>query len=484
MPLSVGEIKQRLADADALHREGLEAGAIDLYKSVLPFQSDNATVYAALGECYINLRETEAGIPYLKRALDLDKTLVACHLRLADAYNIAGRRVTALKWLEKCQGAMTTDELRGWWHGARADIYKMDRNYASAEAEYKKAMAYLGDDLQFPHMMASYAGFLTLIGRFGEATKYYEDAYMLCPNYLVGQNLAMHYLTLGMWDPGWRLWEIRLYESKAVAWTRKPHVSLSDRIDGPLVFCQEGGLGDFTMMVRYIPLFKDVSPRIIIAVDPRIEAVAKAFELPGIEVMAAAEVPEHEAEMPMFSIPFRSGLWTPEQAPPPARLNLIPHRVSGDKPQFLINWFGDSVFTHDDLRSAHLRDFAKIVNGLDVHWVAVNRGPRVEREVRSTGLKVDIRQGSLLEACEVIAGCDAVVTTDTGLAHIAGTLGKPTFLVCRQYATWHFGVSADRGLWYPSIRVYRWRLEDDRDEVMEEVLSDLRAFLVSGAMLT
>lgn len=483
MPLTVGEIKERLAMADGLHREGMEAAAIELYKEALPYQRGNATVYAAIGECYVNMRETEAGIPYLRQALAIDSSLVACHLRLADAYNIAGRRVTALKWLERCKGAMTTNELKGWWHGCRADIYKMDRNYEGAEAEYKTAMTFLGDNLQFPHLMAAYAGFLTLIGRFSEATMFYEDAYRACPNYLVGQNLAMHYLTLGIWDPGWRLYEIRLYGSKLVNWTRKPAVSLSDRLEGPLVFHQEGGLGDLTMMIRYVPLFRDVSPRLIVAVDNRVIEVAKLFELPGVEVMLADKLPEYHAELPMLSIPFRTGLLTPEQAPAPAKLNLTPRRVSGDKPQLLINWFGDSVFTHDDLRSANLKDFAKIVNGLDAHWVAVNRGPRVEREVRSTGLKIDIRQGSLLEACEIIAGCDAVVTTDTGLAHIAGTLGKPTFLVCRQYTTWHFGVMARRGLWYPSIRVYRWRLEDDRDAVMEEVLGDLRAFLVGGAML-
>lgn len=476
MQLSVAEIKAKMEQINVLHREALEESVVMLCKEILPYQQQNARLYAMMGEAYVNMREPQHGIPYLKRALELDPSLVECHVRIADGYNIWGRRVTALKWLDRCKSGMNTEELRGNWHLARADIYKMERQYEKSEENYQIAIAILGEQ---PTLLGSYAGFLTLLGRFDEATDLYERAYVKMPNYIIGQNLAMHYLTMGRWELGWRLYEIRLYASKIPGWTRKPAVRSTDRIPGPLVIFQEGGLGDFTQMVRYVQLFKDVCPRIILGCDERIMDVAKCFELPpNVEIMDADEVPEHECEMPMLSLPWHTGLYTPEQAPLPAKLNLSP-RHEGTKPQVLINWFGDSAFTHDDLRSATLKDFADLVRAFpNVNWICVNRGGRVEREIKATGLPITVHQGTLLEACEWIAGCDAIVSTDTGLAHIAGTLGKPTLMVTRQYATWHFGVTAERGLWYPSIQLFRTE-GDDMAPVMPRVEAELRGILVN-----
>lgn len=477
MHLSVGDIKRKMAEANILHTEALEEGCLKLCKEILPYQIDNAGLHAMIGEAYVNMREPEAGIPFLKDALRLDPKLSQCYIRIADGYNIAGRRVTALKWLDKCKSLMDTQELAACWHLARADIYKMERIYDKAEENYEIALGMLNQQqtLIGAHALGSYAGFLTLLGRFKEATAHYEHAFKLHPNYVIGQNLAMHYLTIGQWEIGWKLYEIRLYASKVPGWSRKPSASLQDRLEGPLVFFQEGGLGDFTQMCRYVPLFKDVAPRIIIGCDDRIIEVARRFELPGVEIMPVDDVPPHEAEMPMLSIPLRTGLYRPEDAPPPAKLRVEARREK--RPQVLINWFGDKAFTHDDLRSAKLKDFASVIKAFPgVNWISVNKGERVGKEIKATELPITQHQGTLLEACEWIAGCDAVVTTDTGLAHIAGTLGIPTLMVTRQYATWHFGITAERGLWYPSILVFR--SHDDPAEVMPQVEAELRGILV------
>src|SRR5690348_1344281 len=129
MHLSVGDIKRKMAEANILHTEALEEGCIKLCKEILPYQMDNAGLHAMIGEAYVNMREPEAGIPFLKDALRLDPKLSQCYIRIADGYNIAGRRVTALKWLDKCKSAMNTQELAACWHLARADIYKMERIY-------------------------------------------------------------------------------------------------------------------------------------------------------------------------------------------------------------------------------------------------------------------------------------------------------------------------------------------------------------------
>lgn len=450
--LTVAEIKDKLGQANAAHLAHHEHHTIALVNEVLPYQRDNAALYAVVGEAYINIRDATNGITWLNRALELDPTLKACHLRMADAYSIQKNRIRALERLQDCKAQFENDPLEGYWWLTRADILKMMRAYEKADEAYQQAGRLLGENAQF---FSSYAGFLCLLGRLQEATEFYERAYVLHPNYVWGQHLATHYLTLGRWELGWRLFEIRLEADLIGGWSRRPTVSLKDKIQGPLAFFQEGGLGDLVQMARYIPLFREVSPRLILVCDPALQPLIRKMELGDVELVTEEAIPEREAELPMLSLPLRTGLWTPAEAPAPIKFNIEP-RKSVASPAVCINWFGTPHFVHDDLRSAELKDFAPLVRKFpQFNWFCVNVGERVEREIAETGLPITSFQGTLVEACERMAAADAIVTTDTGLAHVAGSLGKPTLMVLRQYPDWRWGISGDTAAWYPSIKLFR-----------------------------
>ncbi|OYV51923.1 MAG: hypothetical protein B7X10_00395 [Burkholderiales bacterium 21-58-4] len=472
--LTVGEIKHKLKQANALHLEHQEASAIELLKEVLPYQSDNAHIYAAIGECYVNIREAVEGLPWLKKALALDNSLKACHIRIADAYNLMHKRVKALEYLKQCAGTFKGDPLECQWWLAKADVYKMMRFYERSEACYQEAFKRIDDKDKAwkAQLCGSYAGMLELQGRHDDATRYFELAYVTHPTYVLGSNLAMHYLTVGNWEWGWRLYEIRLQGNKVRGLGNKPCAGLEDRIEGPLYFYQEGGLGDLVQMARYIPLFKDVSPELVMVVDPRLMEVARMMKLGNVKIIDGDHTGEHEAELPMLSLPLRSDRLRPEDAPPPVKMKVKP--IKRTFPNVLINWFGEKFFTHDDMRSMKLADFAPLVRQHpEINWFCVNIGERVGKEIASTKLPIMHYPGDLKTAIQRIAGCDAMVTTDTGLAHVAGTLGKPVLMVLGEYSDWRWELKGDHTAWYPSIKLYRCNGGAKMEDILTQIDEDL-----------
>ena len=79
-----------------------------------------------------------------------------------------------------------------------------------------------------------------------------------------------------------------------------------------------------------------------------------------------------------------------------------------------------------------------------------------------------------LETAAIIANCDLVVTSDTSVAHLAGGMGKTTWLLLHKVPDWRWGLEGDTTFWYPSMRLFRQRERGNWDEVMERVAEALQ----------
>ena len=73
----------------------------------------------------------------------------------------------------------------------------------------------------------------------------------------------------------------------------------------------------------------------------------------------------------------------------------------------------------------------------------------------------------------IIANCDLVITSDTSVAHLAGGMGKPTWLLLHKVPEWRWGIEGDTTFWYPSMRLFRQRERGNWNEVMERVADEL-----------
>jgi len=79
-----------------------------------------------------------------------------------------------------------------------------------------------------------------------------------------------------------------------------------------------------------------------------------------------------------------------------------------------------------------------------------------------------------LETAAIIANCDLVITSDTAVAHLAGGMGKTTWLLLKKVPEWRWGLEGDTTFWYPSMRLFRQRERGNWDEVMQRVAEALQ----------
>ena len=82
-----------------------------------------------------------------------------------------------------------------------------------------------------------------------------------------------------------------------------------------------------------------------------------------------------------------------------------------------------------------------------------------------------------LETAAIIANCDLVITSDTSVAHLAGGMGKTTWLLLHKVPDWRWGLEGDTTFWYPSMRLFRQRERGNWNEVMERVAEALQEHL-------
>jgi hypothetical protein len=81
---------------------------------------------------------------------------------------------------------------------------------------------------------------------------------------------------------------------------------------------------------------------------------------------------------------------------------------------------------------------------------------------------------AFLDTAAIIANCDLVITSDTSVAHLAGGMGKTTWLLLHKVPDWRWGLEGDTTFWYPSMRLFRQKERGNWDEVMQRVAEELQ----------
>ena len=90
--------------------------------------------------------------------------------------------------------------------------------------------------------------------------------------------------------------------------------------------------------------------------------------------------------------------------------------------------------------------------------------------------------GSFHEIGAIIANCNLIITSDTCIVHLAGGMGKKTWLLLKRIPEWRWGMEKEKTCWYPSVRLFRQKEIGDWEEVMERVNLELRE-LTNGNQL-
>ncbi len=297
--------------------------------------------------------------------------------------------------------------------------------------------------------------------------------------------LGMALLSEGRLSDGWRHYEARLLHPEHIARIRlfsKPRWQGREFNDKTLLLHAEQGLGDTIQMLRYLPMVAARGSSILLEVQPELVRLATAAvqDLPVRIVARGASLPPYDFNCPLMSLPliFATQL---DSIPAAVPYISLPAAIANGptKRRIGLAWAAGAS-SEGAVKSLHLADFAALSSLADVELISLQKGMR-EQEAEPPGMTIQrpvLRD--FLETATIVASLDLVISIDTAVAHLAGAMGKPVWVLLPEPADWRWLTGRETSPWYPTMRLFRQRQRGDWTGPLEAMAAALREWASAG----
>ena len=491
------DIVTLLKDAQGLLDAGNLSGAAGLYRAVLARQPAEVNALAMLaliaqrmGRAELALQLTETALQVaperaalwtnyatLQRQLERGDPVAAAEEALRrdpdspEALDIAGYlareagRSERACALHRRAVALAPRNARLWANYALALLTGHDPDAAVAAAEEATR---LDPASAFAFMALGLA--LRGAGDAVAAAPCFEQAATLQPDYHdAAIQAAQTYLQLGDWEKGWHWWEQRRYD--AARFAALPRWQ-GQRVAHLLVHAEQG-FGDSIHFLRFVPRLRACADQVTLQVPRPLRRLA-ALHLPNIALIAPDEaVPQADAHVPLMSLAHLLRLG-PEEPPLALRADATECAMWRDRlaglrePRIGLVTAGNPKQVNDYNRSLPPALAAQLAAAL----------PHQVSELRRDGSIVcgdaTFRPDDFMATAAWMTALDRIITVDTAAAHLAGSLGRPTWLLLSFDLDWRWGRDGETTGWYPGIRLFRQKKSGDWADVVRRVLEALR----------
>jgi len=390
--------------------------------------------------------------------------------------------------------AIEPDHMPAW--GGRGDVLLEMQELPAALESFDRAIA-LQPTFPLSHIGRGQA--LTQMRRLDAAVGSFDRALALDPNnaYASGHK-GVALLLNGRFMEGLRSFESRplQFHARAGFDFRQPRWSGDEPLAGKAIALLAEkdtlafGLGDLIQFCRYATLVAARGARVIL--DAPASLVRLLSSLDGVDQLVTPNEPLPEVDFwcPLLSLPFlfRTTLETIPASTPylrasPERVRYWGERLgSRSKLRVGLVWAGGSKpkkWTWSASRDMSISHLAALKD-IDAEFFSLQVGrPGEPARMVAQGwsgpriLDFTSELHDFAETAALIENLDLVISVDTSIAHLAGALGKPVWLLNRHNTCWRWMLDRDDSPWYPTMKIYRQQTPGDWDGVMTRVRGDL-----------
>jgi pentatricopeptide repeat protein len=467
----------------ALQRLGRFDEAERHYRQLLADHPDFLDARINLGASLLKMKRHDEALALYREMIARDVSCEPAHFGAGNALREMGRLDEAIESLLKAI-ELAPDHFEA--HVNLGTTLGLAGRFAEAEACYRCALE-LRDD---PQIHTCVGAALGSQGQFHREEAHYRRALALAPDHADAlHNLALLHLRRGEFVQGWTLHEVRWRASKyrpmifpgVPEWRGEP-------LEGRrLLLVGEQGHGDQIQFVRYASVLARMGAEVDALVPDNIAELVRS--VPGVARVVEGEVrADYDFWTPMMSVPHRLAALMPEpfaevpyMSVSAAKAGDWPRRVSklaGGKRRIGVVWAGSPTFSNDRYRSmpaAALRPLGEIPG---IAWFSLQKGAaRAQLGGIESALKPHDLTGLIhdfADTAALIQQLDLVITVDTSVAHLAGALGKPVWVLLPANWDWRWMLDRDDSPWYPTARVFRQTELGDWSAVIGEVEVALR----------
>jgi len=482
---------------DALHGLGLIAyqnGKYDIARQLITKaiaeSPEVARYYYNLGLVFMALGQMKMAIDAFHEAVNIKPGYADAHYNLGLSFKAQGQYQAAIEHFKQ---AVHNDSNNADARYNLGNTYKVIQEYGFAIECYRHAIRIR------PGFVEAYTNIglsLREQGRVDEAIEYYDHAITLNPNFAEAHwNKSVALLLNGNHIEGWKEFEWRFQRG-----IRKniypysftiPHWNGTSFLKKRLFVHSEQGLGDTLQFIRYLPMIKARGGTLVFETTRPLLDLLEDF--PGIDELVEMSPDRHQAEecdfyVPLLSIPFLLG----------TTLRTIPANIpylfanskkaaywreqtAGRGFKVGIVWAGKRTYENDCNRSCGLHHFAVLTEIPGIQLYGLQKGEpalQVEglpRRILVTNFNKEIKD--FTDTAGIVENMDLVIAVDTSVAHLAGAMGKPVWVLLPFVPDWRWMLEREDSPWYPTMRLFRQKKPGDWEEVFRRIGEELEVLV-------
>jgi tetratricopeptide (TPR) repeat protein len=466
------------------HQSGQPGEAIEHLRRAVKLAPDEALYHANLGEmCRLGGRIDEA-VKHGRRAVKLKPD----HPEALS--NLGAALYERKAYMEAADCHRRAIKLSPGFAQAHSNLgnalYAMKRFDESVDA-YRQAIAI---EPGFADAWSNLGTSLHHSGQFEDGLAALRHAVALAPGHANAHSgLGILLLMRGDFAEGLDEYEWRLRSSERKGRRFPEHPWHGESLAGRHIYVEaEQGFGDTLQFARYLPLLVARGAAVSVRVHQQLVTLMRE-SLPGIEILGDRGEPSRgvDCDCALLSLPrlLRTRLETIPAAVPYLR---APHEATMRWRQQLaamrglkagLVWAGNPDHANDLRRSLDLTALAPLLATPEVSFASLQAGPRAAdlRKSRAAADIMDLSAGltDFAESAAAIEHLDLVITVDTSVAHLAGGLGKPTWLLLPWVTDWRWLLGREDSPWYPAMRLFRQRRHQAWSEIIARVAAELAA---------
>jgi tetratricopeptide (TPR) repeat protein len=337
---------------------------------------------------------------------------------------------------------------------------------------------------------------LEQLKRFDEALASYDRGLAARPDFADAHfSEALCRLMIGHLDRGWEKYEWRWEtdnQRPAKRGFMQPLWLGQEEIAGKTILLHaEQGLGDTIQFCRYVPVVAARGARVVLEVQKPLQELMSSLDGAAHIISRGDPLPDFDLQCPLLSLSlaFRTRLETiPSAVPylrasPQASDNWERRLGPTDRPRIGLAWSGNPANPRDLVRSIDFNSFLSLLD-INATFISLQKDVRAADAMVLNGRRDLLQFGDELstfsDTAALISNLDLVITVDTSVAHLAGALGKPVWVLLSFLGDWRWLLDREDSPWYPTARLFRQDSTRTWDNVVARVHAALHDFVQSS----
>jgi tetratricopeptide (TPR) repeat protein len=463
--------------------KGQYTQATELLVQASALNDRDPLVQNLLSVCYFKTNDDQSALESADRAIALRKNFGEAHNNRGNALNRLGRRKDALNAFERSLALMPGDP------EIYVNIGNVQRDLEQAEASLENLDRAIAIDPQIVDAHYNRGNALQDLGRHAEAIESYDRALALDADHVDSHwNRSLCNLLIGNFDAGWREYEWRWRRASAESAPRGFPCPLwlgrEDLAGKSILLHCEQGLGDSIQFIRYAPAVARLGAAVIVEAFEPLADLFGSVEGVAQVVPRGAPSPPVDFHCPLMSLPLALGGGEALSPAPPYLRSIETRR----------KWRGE-------LRETGALNVGVVFSGSKTHRADQSRsipaaaifealpvGPAyhiLQKELREADSEIvnsrkDVRYfadeiGGFEDTAALCEAMDVVISVDTSVAHLAGAMGRPTWILLPFDPDWRWMLDKETTHWYASAKLYRQAVRGDWSVPLGRIAADLAA---------